>query len=353
VPSLTDADGDGDLDLFISNYINPNFTSGIAFFENIGSVTTPNFKFITSDYINFSLADFYNVKLQFADLNGDGTFDFAFTGSSRLTGQTTLSYVPNTRMNALDFSGQSLQATNFTIAQTENVSIVDINQDGLTDLLVGKANGAVEYWKNQGPAGEFNYKLEDASYNGIDASIERQNPALAVGDLDADGRGDLILIDQRGALSIYGDFRAQNENIAPVKNLVYNTFTEEYESKNLGGRGWPVVANLFNSDKPSIIIGNVLGGLHILKNDEGKALPETPVIDIFPNPVVKQGEMKIKADRNVIVQFYTLLGQKLSESYFIPANQEYPIINSGLSSGIYIARFSYNGKIVSKKFIVH
>jgi len=353
VPALTDADGDGDQDLFISNYINPNFTSSITFFENIGTITTPHFKFITSDYINFSLADYYNVKLQFADLNGDGTFDLAFTGTSRLNGRTTLLYVPNNSKNALDFSGQSLQTTNFEVSQTENILVIDVNQDGLTDLLVGKANGAVEYWLNQGPSNEFNYALEDESYNGLTASIERQSPALAVGDLDADGRGDLVLSDQKGYLFIYGDFRAQNENIQPVKNIVYNTFTETYESKNLGGRGWPVIANLFNSDKPSIMVGNALGGLHILKNDGGKDLPETPVIDIFPNPVEKQAEMKIKADRNVIVQFYTVLGQKLSETYFIPANQEYPIIISGLSSGIYIARFSYNGKTFGKKFIVH
>jgi hypothetical protein len=68
--------------------------------------------------------------------------------------------------------------------------------------------------------------------------------------------------------------------------------------------------------------------------------------------VTKQGEFNIKADRNVLVQFYTVLGQKLSDSYFIPANQEYPITLSGLSSGIYIARFSANGKTVGKKFIV-
>jgi len=353
VPSLTDADGDGDLDLFISNYINPNFTSGIIFFENVGTVSTPHFKFITSDYINFSRADFYNVKLQFADLNGDGTFDFTFTGTSRLNGQTSLLYVPNKSNNGLDFSGQSLQTTSFEISQTENVLIVDINQDGLTDLLIGKSNGAVEYWRNQGPAGEFNYTLEDNSYHGLAASIERQNPALAAGDLDADGRGDLILVNQKGFLSVYGDFRVQNENLEPIKNLVYNSFTENYESKNLGGRGWPVVANIFNSDKPAIIVGNALGGLHILKNDGGKDLPESPVVDIFPNPVEKQGQIKIKADRNVIVQFFTLLGQKVSESYFIPANQEYPIIISGLSSGIYIARFSYQGKTYGKKFIVH
>ena len=353
VPALIDSDGDGDLDLFVSNYTDTDFASTVTHYENTGTPTTPRFRFVTSDYIGFSSANYYNAKLQFADINGDGTFDFTFTGTSRQTGLTTLMYVPNRSTLRHDFSGQSLMSTNFTIEQSENILLADINQDGLSDLLIGKSDGAIEYWKNSGPSGEFNYRLEDASYNGLGPSIERQSPALALGDLDADGRAELIVGDQKGFLSVYGDVRAQNPIMEPVKNLIYNSLTETYSSINLGGRVWPVVANLFNSDKPSLVIGNILGGLHILKNDGGQALPENPVIDLFPNPVEKQGEFKIKADRNVLVQFYTVLGQKISESYFIPANQEYPITISGLSAGIYIARFSANGKTVGRKFIVH
>jgi len=55
----------------------------------------------------------------------------------------------------------------------------------------------------------------------------------------------------------------------------------------------------------------------------------------------------------MIVEFYTSLGQRLSDSYFIPANQEYPIRFSGLPSGVYLARFTYNGKTLGKRFVIH
>ena len=37
------------------------------------------------------------------------------------------------------------------------------------------------------------------------------------------------------------------------------------------------------------MVGNTMGGVQILRNDGGKDLPEEPVIDIFPNPVARQG----------------------------------------------------------------
>jgi hypothetical protein len=352
VPSLSDVDGDGDLDLFISNYAGNDFSSSVTFYENTGSLTTPKFKFITADYLNFSFANFYNVKLQFADLNSDGKADFVFTGTSPQNGITGLYYVANKSDKGHDFSSQPLLSANFTIGQTETILVEDVNQDGRNDLLIGRSTGAIEYWRNAGPAGEPNYTLEDAAFMGLDASIERQSPALATGDLNADGKEELIVADQKGYLSIYSDYRAQDTNTEPTRDIVFNSITLKYISKNLGGRGWPVIANLFNTDKPSIVVGNTLGGISILKNDGSQNLPEEPVIDLFPNPVAEDGSFKIKADRNVTVQFFTILGQKLSESFSIPANEEYPVTISGLQGGIYIARFSANDKVVGKKFIV-
>jgi len=352
-PAFIDSDGDGDQDMYISNYAGPGFASSVYFYENTGSAEEAKFKLITTDFINLSFADYYNVKLQFADVNGDGTLDFAFTGTNPRNGVTTLFYIPNRSANGLDFSGQSLLTTGFQIGQTENILLVDVNQDGLNDILLGKATGAVQYWRNLGPAGQYNYTLENGSFLGLSTSTDRQSPALAAGDLDADGRADLILANQRGKLTIFGDFRAQNPDIAAVENIIYNDLTEEYYSKNLGGRGWPAVVNLFNSDRPSIVFGNTMGGIYILKNEESKALSEEPVVEIFPNPVEENEVLKIKTDRNMIVQFYTSLGQRLSESYFIPANQEYPIRVSGLPSGVYLAHFTYNGKTLGKRFVIH
>ena len=232
--------------------------------------------------------------------------------------------------------------------------MVDVDQDGLNDILVGNDTGAIEYWKNQGPATAAKYTLVNSSFLGLGSSTDRQNLAMAATDLDADGLADLIVGDQRGKLSIFGDFRAQNTNLAGAENIIFNEQTKSYESRNLGGSVWPTTVNLFNSNTHSIVVGNTLGGLMILKNDGGKELPAEPEISIFPNPFTNNQKdvLKIRSDRNVTVQFYTVLGQKISNTYFIPVNQDYPIDVSGLAAGLYIARFTWKGKTYGKRFVI-
>lgn len=352
VPAFADADGDGDLDMLISYYADTDFSSSIYLFENTGSVTEPVFKLITRDYLNFSFAGYYNVKIQFADLDNDGTRDLVFTGTNPQNGVTELFYVSNRASNYLNFSGQSVLPVDFQIGQSENVLVVDVDLDGLNDILLGKATGAVQYWRNLGPEG-FNFSLINGSFLGLGTSTDRQNPAFAAGDLDSDGKEELVLANQRGELFIYPDFRAQNPTATAIKNIIYNPITEKYVSKNLGGRAWVTVANLFNSDKPALVVGNTLGGVHLLKNEAGTTLPDTPVIDLFPNPVSRNETLNVRTDRNMTVQFYTALGQKISDAIFIPANQDYPIRFSGLSSGIYLAHFTFNGKTTGKRFLVY
>lgn len=351
-PAFADADGDGDLDMFISYYAESDFSSSIFFYENTGSFNEPRFTYITNDYLFFSFVGFYNVKIQFADFNNDNTLDLVFTGTNPQNGVSALYYVPNKSIHRLDFSGQSILSPDFQIGQSENALVVDVDQDGINDILLGKANGALQYWRNVGPKEGFNFSMITNSFLGLDANIDRQNLALSSADLDGDGLSDLIVANQRGELTVYDNFRNQSSP-SPLKSIIYNSLTEKYGTKNLGGQVLPTPANLFNADKPVIVVGNTQGGVHLLKNESGNPLPDEPRIDIYPNPVSRDEEISIRADRNMLVQFYTLVGQKISEPIQITANEPHPIRFSGLSAGIYLAHFSFNGKTIGKRIVIY
>ncbi|HWA35060.1 MAG TPA: T9SS type A sorting domain-containing protein, partial [Cyclobacteriaceae bacterium] len=101
-----------------------------------------------------------------------------------------------------------------------------------------------------------------------------------------------------------------------------------------------------------IVVGNTLGGLYMLKNDNGVLLSEEPEITLYPNPLPSQQSLSIIADRNVVMELFTLLGQSIGVPQLIPANQlvAYPFL--GVSSGVYIARFTSGSKKVAKRIVI-
>jgi len=353
VPAFADADNDGDLDMFIGTYTSGEFYGRIWHFQNVGTPTLPSFQLASDNWVLNDLLPFFNVKPQFADMDADGKLDLVFTATQFNTGASGLYYIPNRGSDAMQFSTANLVAIEVALAATENVLVVDVNSDGALDLLIGRADGSLEYRRNTGSPGSVtSYALISTNFLGFGSSVSRQNLALAVADLDADGNEDLVAGDQRGTLAIFSNFRQAGANPTPERDVIFDPLSETFYAKPLGGRIWPSFANLFNTSKPAIVVGNAAGGLYVLTNRITSELPPDPVITIFPNPVPLSESMKVKADRPVSMEVYSLLGQQLSTSLPIPANQEYPVELRNLSSGIYIARFSAGGKTYSQRFVV-
>ena len=230
--------------------------------------------------------------------------------------------------------------------------MTDVNKDGQPDLLVGKTTGALHYWKNSGPEGSLVFTLEDESFLELGSTVLRQNIACSVSDFNGDGKSDLIYGDQKGQLNIISNFREASSVADAITDLTFNPLSGIYESRNLGGRIWPTSVNLFGTTKPAIVVGNVLGGLTILRHDEGESLPETPEIEIYPNPVAWDAALTIKIDRPAEVQIFSMVGQALTEPAYLAGNEDYTYALRYLASGVYIFRFTTNGKSFAKRIVI-
>jgi hypothetical protein len=336
VPAFTDADGDGDQDMFISNHSSDNYRGKIAFYENTGSKEMPTFRFQTDDYIGLSGFNLYNLKISFADMNGDNKIDLLFSGTSFETANTNLYFIANRSAGKLDVDNLLPIPINISVLYTDNVCATDVNLDGRMDLLIGKNSGTLEYWKN---SGALSFSLESATYLGFTSTITRQNPACATGDLNSDGKTDLIFGDQSGIVQIISDFRNASDASGVVAQIVYNPITETYIAQNLGGRIWPTIVNLFNTNKPAIVAGNILGGVQVLKNNDGYVLPNAADIRVSPNPTTAL--LNIYADRQVSMRIFSGLGQEVKSATLINPRENFSIDISSYAKGLYILQFSY------------
>ncbi|HTF19250.1 MAG TPA: VCBS repeat-containing protein, partial [Chryseolinea sp.] len=324
VPAFIDYDGDGDFDMIVSRHTSSAIAASIALYENVGTAEAPAFKLKNDDMWGFSELSFYNIKIQFADFTNDARLDLVFTATHLQSGFTRLYFVPGTGDGVIDVGGQSIQQTNVAIGINENVYVGDVDRNGLADLLIGRTSGGLEYWRSRAD-GSLDFDLFDSSFLGLGSSVLRQNLACTISDLDGDGKMDLVLGDQTGTLSIVSNFREAGDASGAVSELVFNKNTETYERYNLGGRLWPTTANLFNSTRPTLVVGNVLGGLSILRNDEGQELPSEPVVHVYPNPVRRVSftdkELTIRTDRPAFVQAFSTLGQVMTEPQYLLGNE--------------------------------
>ncbi|HRP07751.1 MAG TPA: VCBS repeat-containing protein [Gemmatimonadales bacterium] len=198
VPALADIDGDGDLDLLIGNKIAPDdaTTGTLTWFENVGSSKAP------------SLAErgLLEVRGEFhwapavVDLDGDGLADLVLgTWRDRVQWWRNTGSRSAPRWELADSALVTLTRGSNTVP-----TLGDLDGDGDLDLLVGEASGQLNFYRNVGTATAPRFELVSDEFQGIDVG-RRSAPALA--DLDHDGTLDLLIGSEEGVISLWRGVR--------------------------------------------------------------------------------------------------------------------------------------------------
>lgn len=178
-----DWDGDGDMDLFVAH------EAGLRIWENIGTANNPNFHELTTGFSGLSsyIAGLNRPRIAGGDWNGDGYGDLVIGGA---TG--TLRLIASAGAWAADGSGTDL-VTGSTSALP---ALGDMDGDGLDDLLVLLADGTVRLYQNDATSTPFTGAGTD-NFLGIattDAS------SMATGDINQDGLTDVLVADNQGRI---------------------------------------------------------------------------------------------------------------------------------------------------------
>lgn len=363
-PAVLDYDGDGDFDLLVGNagqpQANGDFYGTLHLYENTGTAQAPVFQLKDTDYLQLSALKVTHIQPTMQDFSQDGVQDLALTWTK--DGKTFFRYLPNQASSgqAVSFNLSQAVVYDFPLVSNDQPVLTDIDNDADFDLLIGKANGQLEYYINQGNNISPNFQLQTNSLGGIESSSTTRNLRLSIADFDADGKLDLLTGDNTGKLKMYASFLDTfNDAVwTPTTDFVLNELSREYEAHRYGVMVTPLAADLNNDQNPDLLIGTNGGGMFYLRNDEtSKPPPPTTgngqTVLVFPNPA--QDIVNILSSEDATVTVQNTLGQVLVSKFATTGGIAKSFDVSSLASGMYLFKIVGNttGQVTVRKVIVN
>lgn len=322
VPVFADVDADGDKDLFLGHFGNqgPDGLRGsVHFYRNTGSALQPAFRLETEDYLGLSALGLVRLRPVFADFNLDGRTDFGWMGARGISPSDTTLFQfllnQNPPGQAFSFPGPGSRIRlplSFNLYDCPHFTDVDL--DGLPDLLLGKYNGRIQYWKRTGSWPSLSFQLQNSNYGNIARAPFANGPNLSSGDVNQDGEEDLLIADNSGMVKIYSAFRNQNAGQFIADSLLFYNPLLGLHLPSWGGSFLsPALSDLNNDDFPELAIGYAGGGMLLFGNRFGPNSVKSHFageiqLQISPNPAQAGSEIRIGAGR-ARCRIYNSLGQ--------------------------------------------
>lgn len=243
VPALVDVNGNGKVDLLVGNKIDPlgGDAGRLYWYENVGAPDDPRFQLRDT----LALAESYHYAPAAADLWGDelpglalGTFTDGVLFYRNVGGDGTP-----------EFELQDALTVQLTRGSQSAPALADLTGNGLLDLVVGRSNGELSYYRNVGTETEPSFELESDQWMGIRVG-RRSHPSFV--DLDGDGLLDLVVGRESTGAVVF-----RNTGTAAEPRFEEDPSVEI----RLHPYGAPAFADLNRDGVAELIAGGASGGL--------------------------------------------------------------------------------------------
>ncbi len=290
VPTMYDYNKDGKLDLFVATegyYQESNGTlrARINYYENTSTSSVQSFELKNPDFLNLFTTNIRGTSLSFGDLDGDGVDDLVLG-----KGDGYISFYKNNASNNTMtpvYGFPTLLNDQFGTLDVGDYAapfIYDLNKDGKNDLVVGSQMGNLYYFRNTTSGGLPSFFKVTDTLGGIKIFEEGNVYTYVVpfiGKIDDSGKEYLLLGTQGGTVYRY-------DSITSTNFTKYNRLDSNYCYINVHQRAAPFVADIDNDGKKEMMIGSFSGGVVMYKQYFNVGIDNIAStkykVDVYPNP---------------------------------------------------------------------
>jgi len=359
-PVFFDHNSDGLMDLVVGTYgyylPGGNYDASIFLYENIGTTTSPEFKLINTNYTN--LPNNHNLRafdITFGDLDGDGDKDMVFGEEFG-----KLFYYENIDNGDGIASFQTLDTLEgdyddeeepgqIDIGQNATPFLIDIDEDGLLDLIIGEKNGNLNYWRNISTSSTPLFIKTDDFFGDVDCR-EFGYPEGFSDIVIKEIADELVLFtgSESGNIRRYTDIGESYANGEPFvqADSLFGHIVQ-------GRRTRIAVEDITGDTIPDFLIGNQRGGLSFYPSEMFESngpVPDDFTFDIYPNPTSNLMTISYIHTNNKTadLNIYDVLGKNIYQEK-IQENTQLNIAH--LSKGIYFCKIQLGREFAVQKFI--
>lgn len=349
-PVFFDVDQDGKKDLLIGNdyYFNNGSPVGkIAYYKNTGSAGgNAQFTWITDDFNGLSSLGLLALHPTFGDIDGDGDDDMLLGQSDG----TLLLYLNIAGAgNPCVFILSQVNYQSINVGDNAAPQIVDVDRDGLSDLIIGERSGVLNYYRNTGSLSVPVFTFISGNFGGVDVTKANSFAGFSVPLLFDNGSGYELLV---GSLSGYiYHYNGIDGNLSGSFTMLDSMFQDIYEPAYAS----PAMNDVDGDGRFDLLVGVLSGGVVLytqnpLLTDIQAALPGV-YFELFPNPAVNAIQISLYSEdtKGILVEIYDVCGSLVKRQRNPGRTTNIDI--SALMPGMYVCRVLNGEKSFSQRFV--